>query len=117
TLTSDQIETAFTAARQGQGALRQALTAAGLSSQQAAAAAKWLLAAVQLFPKKQQVQRPEVRGNHATVARFGFCNLPAPLVAGLTAPDGGGLNWLAAANSTKDFMHFDLRAADQPKLF
>jgi hypothetical protein len=30
--------------------------------------------------------------------------------------DGGKLNWLGAANSTKDFMHFDLFAADQPKL-
>jgi len=117
TLTGDHVEAAFTAAKQGQGPLRQALTAAGLSSQQAAAAAKWLLAAIQLFPRKQQVTKPEVLGNAATVARFGFCNLPAPLIAALIATDGGGLNWLGSANSTKDFMHFDLRSADQPKLF
>jgi hypothetical protein len=117
TLTADQIEAAFTAARQGQGPLRQALTAAGLSGQQATAAAKWLLAAIQLFPRKQQVQRPEVLGNAATVARFGFCNLPAPLIAALIATGGGALNWLGAAVTTKDFMHFDLRDADKPKLF
>src|SRR5205807_3219563 len=117
TLTSNQIDAAFAAAKQGQGPLRQALTGAGLSVQQATAVAKWLLAAIKLFPVKQQVHEPKVQGNAGTVARFGFCNLPAPLIAALIATDGGGLNWLGSAVTTKDFMHFDLRSADQPKLF
>lgn len=117
TLTTDQIDTAFTAARQGQGPLRQALAAAGLPTQQGSAIAKWLLAAVNLFAVKQQVRNPEVLGNAGTVARFGFCNLQPALIAALIATDGGSLNWLGAAVKTKDFMHFDLRPADQAQLF
>jgi hypothetical protein len=44
------------------------------------------------------------------------CNLPAPLIAALIASDGAKLNWLGAARTTKDFMHFELLEADQPKL-
>lgn len=115
-LNAAQLDAVFAAAAQGQGAMRQVLTNAGLSSAQATAAAKWLLAAIRLFPVKQQVTRPAVSGNAGTVARFGFCNLPAALIAALIASDGGRLNWLGAARSTKDFMHFDLREDDQPRL-
>jgi hypothetical protein len=65
---------------------------------------------------KQQVTKPMVTGNAGTVARFGFCNLQPALIAALVASDGAALNWLGAARSTKDFMHFDLHEADQPKL-
>jgi predicted NBD/HSP70 family sugar kinase len=116
TLDAAQLDAVFAAAAQGQGAMRQVLTNAGLPTAQATAAAKWVLAAIRLFPVKQQVTRPEVTGNAGTVARFGFCNLPAALIAALIASDGGRLNWLGAAGSTKDFMHFDLREDDQPKL-
>jgi len=115
-LSAAQIDAAFAAASQGQAAIRQALANAGLSAAQALAASKWLLAAIQLFPAKQQVTHPLVTSNAATVARFGFCNLPPALIAALIASDGGKLNWLGAANSTKDFMHFDLFDADKPKL-
>ena len=116
TLNAAQLDAVFAAAAQGQSAMRQVLTNAGLSSAQATAAAKWLLAAIRLFPVKEQVTRPEVTGNAGTVARFGFCNLQPALIAALIASDGGRLNWLGAALGTKDFMHFDLREDDQPRL-
>lgn len=116
TLSTAQLDAAFAAAASGQAAVRQALTSAGLSTAQASAAAKWLVAAISLFAVKQTVRRPEVSGNAGTVARFGFCNLPTELIAALIASDGAKLNWLGAARSTKDFMHFDLLQADQPKL-
>ena len=116
TLTPAQLDDAFAAAAQGEGAVRQALAGAGLSSAQAASASKWLFAAIGLFATKQSVKRPQVLGNAGTVARYGFCNLPPALIAALTASDGGGLNWLGAARSTKDFMHFDLLPNNQPKL-
>jgi len=116
TLTPAQLDDAFTAAAQGEGAVRQALAGAGLSSAQAAAASKWLFVAIGLFATKQSVKRPQVLGNAGTVARYGFCNLAPALIAALIASDGGRLNWLGAARSTKDFMHFDLLPDDQPKL-
>ena len=63
------------------------------------------------------VHNPEIIGSDATVARFGFFNLAPEVTAGLAAADGGGLRWLGAARATKDFMHFELFAGDQPKLF
>jgi len=39
------------------------------------------------------------------------------LVAVLASSEGAGLRWLGAANATKDYMHFELFAADQPDLF
>ncbi len=115
-LNATQLDSLFAAAAQSQSALRQALVAASLSTTQAAAVSKWLLAAVQLFAVKQRVTEPAVTGNAGTVARFGFCNLSAELIAALVASDGGKLNWLGAALGTKDFMHFDLRDEDQPRL-
>jgi len=115
-LNATQLDSLFAAAAQSQSALRQALVAASLSTTQAAAVSRWLLAAVQLFAVKQRVTEPAVTGNAGTVARFGFCNLSAELIAALVASDGGKLNWLGAALGTKDFMHFDLRDEDQPRL-
>lgn len=114
TLTPSQLDAAF--ATSGKAGVRQALADAGLPAAQATAVSTWLFAAIELFAVKQKVTKPAVTGNAGTVARFGFCNLPAPLVAALIASDGGKLNWLGAARTTKDFMHFDLLAADQPKL-
>jgi len=116
TLSDSQVEAVFAAAAQSQAAMRQKLADAGLSTQQANTASNWLLAAIRLFPVKQKVKAPQVTGNAGTVAAFGFCNLPSELIAALIAADGGKLNWLGAARSTKDFMHFDLFPADQPKL-
>lgn len=57
-------------------------------------------------------------GNASTVAAHGFLSLPAELIAALTGSDGGGLEWLGAvkAGRSKDFMHFQLKPADQPAL-
>jgi hypothetical protein len=57
-------------------------------------------------------------GSASTVAAHGFLSLPAELIAALTGSDGGGLEWLGAvkAGRSKDFMHFQLKPADQPAL-
>lgn len=117
TLELSQIDRVFAAAPSGQAAVRRSLTAAGLSSTDAASISRWIVAASQLFPQAKSIKEPSVTGNSATVARFGFCNLAPELIAALVASDGGGLNWLGAARTTKDFMHFDLRPQDQPPLF
>ncbi len=57
-------------------------------------------------------------GSASTVAAHGFLSLPAELIAALTGSDGGGLEWLGAVRGgrSKDFMHFQLKPADQPAL-
>ncbi len=45
------------------------------------------------------------------IAARGFMNLDPRVVAGLTSGVGGGLYWLGGCeDSTKDFMHFELRS-------
>jgi hypothetical protein len=116
TMSVSQLDAAFDAAANGQAAIRRVLAGASLAAEQATAVSKWLASAIRLFSLEPKVKKPEVTGNPGTVVRFGFCNLPAPLIAAMIATDGAGLNWLGAARSTKDFMHFDLLPADQPKL-
>src|SRR5262249_7105194 len=96
---------------------RNVLAAAGFNAAQAAGAAKFAIAAAALFKASRQIAHPEVTGNDAQAARFGLINLPAPLIAALIASDGGKLSWLGTAQGPKDFMHFELFAADQPPLF
>lgn len=60
---------------------------------------------------------PAVSGTPYTVAAHGFLNLPAELISALTGSDGGNLQWLGSVKKgTKDFMHFQLKSADQPTL-
>ena len=50
-------------------------------------------------------------GGAGSIAAHGFMNLDPRVVATLTAGDGGGLYWLGGCeDSTKDFMHFELRS-------
>ena len=73
--------------------------------------------AIDLQRRAKTVTQPEISGSDKTIARFGFFNLPPEVVAALVADNGGGLRWLGAANSTKDYMHFELYPADVPKPF
>ncbi|MGO7035159.1 hypothetical protein ACCT19_30495 [Rhizobium ruizarguesonis] len=83
-----------------------------------AAVADRLVYAMQVFTMSQKPNlKPAVTGTAATTARHGFINLPAEVICGLAAADGGGLRWLGTSTSTKDYMHFDFRDADQPPLF
>lgn len=89
---------------------------------EAPAAASLLLSAWKVFqgtgvPKGKKVGAA-VSGTPATIAAHGFISLPAELIAALTASDGGGLRWLGDVKerSTKDFMHFELKDADEPEL-
>jgi hypothetical protein len=91
----------------------------------------FLFEAWQLFqtaaPGGKKVKQ-EAAGSREGIAAHGFVNLPAELVAALTASDGGGLNWLGDVGrvgtnwkkepiwGTKDFMHFELHSTDAPKL-
>ena len=58
---------------------------------------------------------PDGEGTAETIAAYGFINLPAELIAALTASEGGDLLWLGSvASGHKDFMHFQLKK--KPKL-
>ncbi|MER9133262.1 M15 family metallopeptidase [Mesorhizobium sp. M0768] len=93
------------------------LEGAGATPAKAKAAARVLADSADLFRKAAKVSAPKIIGIEASVARFGFFNLAPEAAAGLAASDGGGLRWLGAAVATKDYMHFELFGADQPKLF
>ena len=69
-----------------------------------------------LLTKRQQEATPRVQGTAASIAAFGFVNLPPELIAAMIATDGGGLNWLGSSRGTKDFMHFELRTGDKPPM-
>lgn len=58
-----------------------------------------------------------ITGTAATTTKHGFINLPAEVICGLVATDGGGLRWLGTSTSTKDYMHFDFREAEHPPRF
>lgn len=83
-----------------------------------AAMAKRLVYAMRVFTlAKAPGLKPKITGTAATTARFGFINLPAEVITGLAASDGGKLRWLGTANVTKDYMHFDFRDNEHPPLF
>ncbi|MEA2877263.1 MAG: hypothetical protein QOF14_2459 [Hyphomicrobiales bacterium] len=99
-------------------ALRNLLAAAGIASGNLNTCTKFLKDAVALFKQAQAPGvKPEILGTAASVTKFGFFNMPAPLAAALVASDGAGLFWLGSANGTKDYMHSELFEADQPDLF
>lgn len=93
------------------------LQGAGATQAKAKSTAKLLADAADLSRRAARVSSPKIIGTDASVARFGFFNLAPQAAAGLAASDGGGLRWLGAATKTKDYMHFELAEADQPKLF
>ncbi|TGQ74633.1 MAG: M15 family metallopeptidase [Mesorhizobium sp.] len=93
------------------------LQGAGATPAKAKSTAELLGDAADLFRRAAKVGTPKIIGSDASVARFGFFNLAPEAAAGLAASDGGALRWLGAAVGTKDYMHFELSAADQPKLF
>jgi hypothetical protein len=98
--------------------IRTLLTGLGVSAAKAKSTAKLLGDAADLFRRAANVSTPVANGpNDATIAHFGFFNHVPELVAILASSQGAGLRWLGAANGTKDYMHFELFAADQPDLF
>lgn len=88
---------------------------------EAPSVANLLIEAYQLFQgtttKKGKKIEPSTIGTPRTIAAHGFLNLPAELIAALTGSDGASLKWLGAIErGTKDFMHFELKTSDQPRL-
>jgi hypothetical protein len=57
----------------------------------------------------------ETEGTPGTVAAHGFLNMPSRLVAAMSGSDAGDLQWLGAT-TVRDFMHFELKAAQRPSL-
>lgn len=92
------------------------LTALGMAHSLIADAESVLRSSFALLKARQGESKPRVHGTAASIAAFGFINLPAELVTGLIASDGGGLTWLGSTRATKDFMHFELRPEDRPPL-
>lgn len=120
TLPADKLTTAHqlaTAVPARQTELATLLQGAGATPAKAKSAAKLLVDAADLSRRAAKVGAPKIIGTDASVTRFGFFNLAPEVAAGLAASDGGGLRWLGASTGTKDYMHFELAAADQPKLF
>ena len=87
-----------------------------VAAPQRGAAAQFLTAMCALFAQSKALTHPEVEGNAATVARYGYVNLHAEMIAALMAEDGGNLIWLGDALGAKDPMHFELRPP-YPALF
>ncbi|TCA23611.1 hypothetical protein E0H70_28165 [Rhizobium leguminosarum bv. viciae] len=95
--------------------LKEKIASLNVPAAKRAAMADRLVYAMQVFTMSQKPNlKPAVTGTAATTARHGFINLPAEVICGLAASDGGGLRWLGTSSSTKDYMHFDFRDADQP---
>jgi hypothetical protein len=119
TLASAMLDQAFTFAAAGNNAsLRSLLSGAGVPADKVNECAKFLKDAVAQFKlAKAPGVVAKVMGTSASVTKFGFFNMPAPLVAALIASDGAALFWLGSANGTKDYMHSELFGADQPDLF
>ncbi len=120
TLPADKLTTAHalaTAVPAKQTDLATLLQGAGATPAKAKSTARLLADAADLFRRAAKVSAPKIIGTDASVTRFGFFNLAPEVAAGLAASDGAGLRWLGSAVGTKDYMHFELAAADQPKLF
>jgi hypothetical protein len=94
------------------------IKAVGVPATNINATAAWMLSAAKLLKLAADPDlHAGVTGTAAQIAKFGYFNLGPELIASLIASDGGGLNWLGTALGTKDYMHNDLREADQPSLF
>jgi hypothetical protein len=119
TLHSAMLDQAFDFATAGNDAsLRSLLSGAGVATAKVGECAKFLKDAVAQFKlAKAPGVVAKVMGTSASVTKFGFFNMPAPLVAALIASEGAALFWLGSSNSTKDYMHSELFGADQPQLF
>lgn len=99
-------------------ALKEKIASLLVPSAKRAAMADRIVYAMQMFTMSQKAGlKPAITGSAATTARYGFINLPAEVICGLSASDGGSLRWLGTSNSTKDYMHFDFRDAEQPPRF
>ncbi|CAN7770528.1 hypothetical protein LJR245_007511 [Rhizobium leguminosarum] len=100
------------------GGLKDKIASLQVPTAKRAAMGDRMVYAMQVFTMSQKPNlKPAVTGTAATTARHGFINLPAEVICGLAAEDGGGLRWLGTSTSTKDHMHFDFRDADQPPLY
>lgn len=116
TLNPATIDQAFAAT--SDAALRTLLSGAGIPAVKVNECAKFVKDAnAQLKLAQGPGVSPAVMGTSASVTKFGFFNMPAPLIAALVASDGAGLFWLGTATNTKDYMHSELASADQPALF
>jgi hypothetical protein len=118
-----ELETAVVTARgdRGRRAVRELLlqVQTGLDMRQAEADAQLLIYAYEIFrelEKKGDLLKPSPQATPVQIAKYGFLNLPAELVAALIDPSGGDLNWLGdqGPGKAKDFMHFELK--DKPSL-
>jgi hypothetical protein len=96
------------------GAVHAALAARNIAAAQIARASSFLIGMCQVFAAAAALKKPAVIGNAATLAKYGFVNLHAELIAALSAQEGGGLKWLGAARGAKDPMHFELRSPYPP---
>lgn len=82
------------------------------------AMANRLVYAMKVFTMAQKSNlKAAITGTAATTAKYGFINLPAEVICGLAATDGGHLRWLGTSTGTKDYMHFDFREAEHPPRF
>ena len=98
--------------------LKVKITALQVPTAKRAAMANRLVYAMKVFTMAQKPNlKAAITGTAATTAKYGFINLPAELICGLAASDGGRLRWLGTSTGTKDYMHFDFRDDEQPPLF
>jgi hypothetical protein len=98
-----------------EGELKATLIDLGVSAKKADKISDRLVYGRKVFALTQNPKlKPEITGNAATTAKFGFISLPAEVIAALAASDGGKLRWLGTATGTKDYMHFDFYDEERP---
>lgn len=99
---------------------------------EARAVTDFLFDAWQLFGKAAPGGKkvdPDAKGRAEGIAAHGFVDLSAELIAALSGSDGAGLLWLGSVGQVgtvkktgkpswgvKDFMHFELKKADEPQI-
>ena len=99
-------------------ALKVKVTALQVQAPKRTAMVNRLMYAMKVFTMAQKPNlKAAITGTAATTAKHGFIGLPAEVICGLAAIDGGGLRWLGTSTGTKDYMHFDFREAEQPPRF
>ncbi len=95
--------------------LKTKIAALQVPSANRAAMMSRLVYAMKVFTMAQKSNlKPAITGTAATTAKHGFINLPAEVICGLAATDGGRLRWLGTSTGTKDYMHFDFRESEHP---
>ena len=98
--------------------LKAKIMALHVPSAKRAAMANRLVYAMKVFTMAQKPNlKAAITGTAATTAKHGFISLPAEVICGLAAVDGGRLRWLGTSTGTKDYMHFDFREAEHPPRF